>query len=101
MEFIKDLSEEEIKEIDEDSSISYWRPIYQGDEITNYICYKCGKGDSFGKDPYGLDYCYRCGRKMINSYGVFGFIKLRCNLKIKFPTHREIRKVYIHDMPHD
>ena len=86
MEFIRELSEEEIKELDNDPDISYWKPVYQGDEITNYRCYKCQIADTFGKSPYGLYYCYHCGRKMLNGSSSSGF-----DLLVK---HKENAKKY-------
>ena len=79
MEFIRELSEEEINEIDNNPLISYWEPVYRGDEISNYRCYKCQIADTFGKSPFGLYYCYHCGCKMLNGGGSIGFDTLAVN----------------------
>ena len=76
IEFIRELSEEEIKELNKYSSISYWEPVYRGDEISNYRCYKCQIADTFGQSPVKFHYCYHCGCEMLNCNGVKGFDRL-------------------------
>ena len=49
------------------AKIGYWRPIYQGDEIIDYRCSECEFGCTFGKSTYGMNYCPKCGAKMIES----------------------------------
>jgi hypothetical protein len=84
VEFIRELSEEEINKLDNRPLISYWEPVYQGDEISNYRCYKCQIANTFGKSPARFHYCYNCGCEMLNCNGVKGFDILG-EPKCKFP----------------
>ncbi len=43
----------------------HWRPIYQGDEIIDYRCTECEFGSTFGKSTHGMNFCPKCGCRMI------------------------------------